>query len=135
MARIKDEYSIDPAQQRLSFNKKMLKGEHTLAHYDIWNKSNLDLVLCLRSGLMRIYLMSPIGKHGTLKVESLDTIKSVKEKIHQVEGIHLNNVILSFAGKPLENDFTLADYSIKDNCTLHYRARLPPCVNCPNYRH
>jgi hypothetical protein len=66
---IKDEYSIHPTQLRLFFNKE-LEGDRTLAYYDIRNGSDLDLVLCLRSGLMQIFIKQITGRTFVLKVES-----------------------------------------------------------------
>ncbi|XP_047083208.1 polyubiquitin-like [Lolium rigidum] len=137
---IKDEYSIHPAQQSLFFNSwKELEGGRTLAYYDIRNGSNLDLVLCLRPGLMQIFIQQLTGKTFVLKVESSDTIHDVKEKIHQVEGIPVRLQRLLFTardkqGRPtthqkdMQDRLTLADCKIKDNSTLKLVLRLLSCM-------
>jgi ubiquitin C len=144
---IKDEYSIHPAQQSLFFNSwKELEGGRTLAYYDIRNGSNLDLVLCLRPGLMQIFIQQLTGKTFVLKVESSDTIYDVKEKIHQVEGIPVRLQRLLFTArdkqdrptthqKDMQDRLTLADCKIKDNSTLKLVLRLLSCVQCPGHHH
>jgi ubiquitin len=142
---IKDEYSIHPAQQRLLFNKKELEGGRTLAYYDIRNGSDLDLVLCLRPGLMQIFIKQTTGRTFVLKVdESSDTVQDVKEMIHQVEGIpvRLQRLLFSerdkqdiFRERNMEDSHTLADYNIKDNSTLKLPLRLLSCAKCPGNHH
>lgn len=54
----------------------------------------------------------------TLEVESLDTIKSVKEKIREIKGFLPDQQRLIFGGKLLEDDKPLADYKIENNSAL-----------------
>ena len=68
---------------------------------------------------MTIFVKLLTGKTLTLDVEKLDTIKNVKAKIQNMEGIPIDNQTLIFSAKQLENNKTLSDYLIQKGATLH----------------
>ena len=72
---------------------------------------------------MQLFVTLKTGKRCTLEVDITDTIAAVKAKIQAEEGIPPQEQVLSFAGKMLEDDRTLADYCIQNESTFRLLQR------------
>ena len=132
--KIADELGIPVDQQRLTFEDKTfedddvyagtylilsveeLTDDRTLKDYDIQAGSTIHLFLLLRG---RIHVKTQKGKMITVEVVPEDTIENVKKKLFEKEGIAVKCTHMVYAGKTLEDQRTLGDYSIRRESILH----------------
>ncbi len=112
--KITDELGIPSDQQRLAFGDKILEDDNILSDYNILKDSTLQLILTLR-----IRVKMTAGKVITLEVKPQDTIKNVKKKLYQKEGIPVEHHCFFYNGEKLRDHITLKDYCIKGESLLH----------------
>ncbi len=73
--------------------------------------------------IIQIYVKTLNGQTIGLKVDKTDTIRNVKHKIYEKEGISVNNQRLIFLANILEDERTVSDYNIQNDSTLHLALR------------
>lgn len=70
-------------------------------------------------------MMTLTGRTVSLIVDPEETIKSVKEKLKDKDGVPVNEQRLIYGGHQLEDSKTLSDYSILRDSTIHLVLKLP----------
>ena len=68
---------------------------------------------------MKIFIKLLNGKQLTIEVGGSDTVRNVKAKIEEREGMEYELQRLIYAGKQLEDDHQLSDYLIHQEATLN----------------
>ncbi|GJY81843.1 polyubiquitin [Tanacetum coccineum] len=115
---------IPVEEQRLVYGGEQLNDSRFLIHYCIQEESTLRLVditlMWVRGLKIQIYVnIVSSGKTIKLDVDSSETIRNVKSKIQEKEGIPSDQQILFLPQKRLKDGATLSKYYIQNECTIH----------------
>ena len=118
--KIQDQEGIPTSEQKLFFNGIILEDHKALSYYYVKKESTLHLIMISLDFRNIIFVKKVDGSAFTLIVELSDTIKSIKEKIEEKEGIPQNLQKLFYNGRPLViNNATLANSYIQNLSTIH----------------
>jgi ubiquitin len=110
-------------QQRLIFAGKVLEDSKPISDYNVSKDPTVHLIIKV-SGGFQLFIKTLSCKIITLdNVVASDTVKNVKIKIMEKERFPCEQQRLIFAGRGLEDDRTLDDYSIKHDSTLYFIIR------------
>ena len=90
--------------------------------FSILMAATLCLALCVSAGAYQITIRT-MTKSFPLEVELSDTVLAIKTKVQEKEGIPPDQQQLSFSGRILEENQTLADYNIQQDDEIQLALR------------
>ena len=122
--KIEEKEGIQVEKQKLILNDKELGNDKILEDCDIKDDSIIYCEQKNNNSNIKICIKILTGKSFDLEVNQTDTIKIIKDKINTKENIPPEQQGLVFAGKTMEDEKTLYDYSIENESTLHLVLRL-----------
>ncbi|KAF3779515.1 Polyubiquitin 11 [Nymphaea thermarum] len=109
-----DDRVIPQQEQSLSFAGKQLEDGHTLAHYDVQEKSTLQCLVLPRSGGSAPVIVSdPDGKTIASWVEWPEMVERVNAKIKAETGVAPRDQNLAVNGKHLRDGHALDDCNVQ----------------------
>lgn len=126
---------ISSSSQRLIFAGKQLEDNNEIQAYGIKSDDTLHLTSFMlgggesgsggsSTGTKHIYIRTLNGKNISIDVNDTDTIKSLKDKITDIEGVSADQQRLVFNGKQMEDGNTIQDYGIQEDSSIHLVLRL-----------
>ena len=114
--KIKEKEKLVQCRCELIFKGKLLEDCKTLDYYNI---DEASLIYFKYYKLLEVVLNVNGEKEINLIIESKDTIRKVKQKINNIEGIFPNRYKLKFNKIEVEDDKTIEDYNITNKNILH----------------
>uniref|UniRef100_A0A0A8ZN82 Ubiquitin-like domain-containing protein n=1 Tax=Arundo donax TaxID=35708 RepID=A0A0A8ZN82_ARUDO len=108
---------IDKNQQALFFSGNHLENDNTLADHNIMTNSSVDLYVT--DGLQISVKIPSVGKVMKLNVKKSHSVADVKAVIEEKGGVPLDEQILMYAGRQLEDHQLLSQCGLSNGQTLH----------------
>lgn len=108
---------IDKCSQELFFSGIHLKNDDKLADYNIRTNTSVDLYVT--DGMQISVKIPSVGKTINLNVKKSNRVADVKAEIEQKVGILMNNQILMYAGRQLEDNQLLSQCDLRNEQPLH----------------
>ncbi|XP_061420149.1 uncharacterized protein LOC133350138 [Lethenteron reissneri] len=120
--RIQSKWKVSPAQQRLAYGGAALQDATTLAKCGL--KQNATVNLLRVDHVVDVFVKTLANKTLTIEVKLSDSVLSLKQKVQQKARIPVEQQILTFSSRTLEDDQKLEWYGIQQHSTITMQGRL-----------
>jgi ubiquitin C len=117
---------ISAKLQGVSFKGKRLADDQTVSSYGIDRGAVIDILTPLPT--VPIIVKNQVGKKIQIDVNGADSVRMLKKKIEEKEGIPLEDQGLCYRGKRLADDQTLVNYNIEKCSVVDLSSPLPNMV-------
>ncbi|KAL6959658.1 hypothetical protein U1Q18_039812 [Sarracenia purpurea var. burkii] len=145
---IEKHQGIPVSKQTLIFNGQVLPDELNVHFSEILDRSHIQLVVApdpeklstkdedqspVQPPLRKVQLLlkkSPASKVGVvLEIDANETVRRLKERIHEMEGVPVNRLVLRFNGGELNDQRVLQDYELSDRSEIEISVRPSPTTS------
>ncbi|KAI3462208.1 hypothetical protein Pfo_018871 [Paulownia fortunei] len=140
--KIQKEKGIPISKQTLVFNGNILHDELNVHHSDILDRSRIHLLVASDTGnhptkttdecsssKIQLLLKMPASKLGiALEMDVNETIQSLKDKIHEMEGIPVGRLAIHANGIELHDHKSMLDCELSDNSEINVGVRSSPAT-------
>ena len=111
---------------KLYLDNKELEDDKTLFDYKIKNESKINMFLNYKKFVngYQIFIKTLTGKTITMNAYPEYSIGLLKLLIFEKENIYTDQQRLVFSGRQLSDNYTLDDYNIQKESTIHLILRL-----------
>ena len=117
--------------QQLFFSGRELENQEKLRDCRVVSGSRLDLILASNTltdpaqNTMFLFVKTLTGKTITLETQLSDTVRSLKEKIFEKEGVEVDSQCLVLAGRQIENSETVGSIGVQNQSVIHLVFHVP----------
>ncbi|KAL3838732.1 hypothetical protein ACJIZ3_023323 [Penstemon smallii] len=129
-------HGIPTSKQTLSFNGKTLHDELNIHSSDILDRSRIHLLIATEfssSSKIQLLLKMPTSKQGiSIEMDINETIRRLKEKIYEIEGIPISRLVINSNGIELHDHKSIHEYDMSDNEEIIVAVRSSPVSSSSN---
>ncbi|GLT44777.1 hypothetical protein SLA2020_186540 [Shorea laevis] len=139
---------IPVAKQTLVFNGRVLQDEQDIEYCELLQDSHVQLLVApeqdktqvkpqihveqpspVASNKIQVKINIPSSKACVpLEIDVNDTILRLKEKIHEMENVPINRLVVQYRGMELQDNRSLRECELKHNAQIDVNVRPSPTV-------
>ena len=116
-------YIAPPESEYLYYNNKELENEKSLSELNINKNVTFNLIIKPKEGLYIFIKPDFIKRKFYVKAKETDNILNIKKEIEKKIKINIENQLLYFEEKDLEDNKAISDYEIKNESIINMEVK------------